>query len=135
MRNRINQNGIEVSGVAGTSAVLLSIRLTNDWVDRPDFLGFEILRDDKREDESYPLKRFKYFKETAKKVGDGQLFSTDKHPVQSFFWQDFTVKDDHQYRAGNEDPLHLKTNNSWVERFINWPVNTKQQTIFTEMPL
>lgn len=97
MRNRTTENGIEVAGVAGTSAIILSIRLTDARVDKPDFLGFEILRDDKTEDESFPLKGFKYFPATAKKVGDGQLFSTDKHPVQSFTWQDFTVKDAHDY--------------------------------------
>lgn len=97
MRNRVTQNGLEVSGVAGTSAALLSIKISDETLNKPDFLGFEIIRDDKTEDESFPLKGFKYFKETAKKVGDGQLFSTEQHPVQSFVWQDFTVKSAHSY--------------------------------------
>jgi phosphatidylserine/phosphatidylglycerophosphate/cardiolipin synthase-like enzyme len=98
MRNRASNDGLEVSIVAGGYAALLSIRLIdNSPINKPDFLGFEIRRDDLTENESYPLRGFKYFPESAKRFDPGQLFDTDKHPVQSFFWEDFTVKPDHEY--------------------------------------
>ena len=98
MRNRKTKNGIEVTVITGTYVALLSIRITdNKKVNKPNFLGFAIKRDDLTEKESYPLRGFKYFSETAKKFDPGQLFDTDKQPVQSFFWEDFTVKYNHKY--------------------------------------
>ncbi|HEY6902390.1 MAG TPA: phospholipase D-like domain-containing protein [Puia sp.] len=98
MRNRASNDGLEVSVIAGNYAALISIRITdNAKINKPDFLGFEIKRDDLTENESYPLRGFKYFPESAQRFDPGQLFDTDKHPVQSFFWEDFTVKPAHDY--------------------------------------
>jgi len=98
MRNRNEENGLQVTAITGTHVALLSVRITDDTkVNRNDFLGFEIKRDDLTENESYPLRGFKYFPETANKIDPGQLFDTDKQPVQSFFWEDFSVKYEHKY--------------------------------------
>lgn len=98
MRKRNAQNGLQVTAITGTYSALLSIQITdNAKVNKPDFLGFAIKRDDLTENESYFLQGFKYFKESTKAPVNGQLQDTDKHPIQSFFWEDFTVKDKHKY--------------------------------------
>ncbi|MDD5363493.1 MAG: phospholipase D-like domain-containing protein [Ignavibacteria bacterium] len=98
MRNRNENNGIELTVLTGTYAALLSFRITDsEKVDREDFLGFEVKRDDITENESYPLRGFKHFTETATMFDSSQSFPTDRHPVQSFFWEDFTVKPAHDY--------------------------------------
>jgi len=98
MRNRNQKNGLEVTALTGTFVTLLCVRIMdNKKVNKKDFLGFEIRRDDLTENESYPLRGFKYFTQTAERFDPGQLFDTDKHPVQSFFWEDFTVKYEHKY--------------------------------------
>ena len=90
MRNRKSKNGLEVTVITGTYVALLSITITDSKkVNRKNFLGFAIKRDDLTEKESYFLRGFKYFPETAIKFDPGQLFDTDKQPVQSFFWEDF----------------------------------------------
>lgn len=98
MRNRKQKNGLELTVITGTYVALLSIRITDSKkINKKNFLGFAIKRDDLTEKESYFLKGFKYFPETAIKFDPGQLFDTDKQPVQSFFWEDYTVKYDHKY--------------------------------------
>jgi len=98
MRNRNNENGLEATVIMGAHGALISIRITNEaLINKPDFLGFEIKRDDLTENESYPLKGFKYFTESEKPLINGQLFDTDKQPIQSFYWEDYTVKHMHDY--------------------------------------
>jgi phosphatidylserine/phosphatidylglycerophosphate/cardiolipin synthase-like enzyme len=95
MRKREKQNGLEVTAIVGTSAVLLSFDMEQSAAN--GLLGFAIEREDHTEDEKYYLKGFKYFEETAGNTGEGQLFSTYEHPVQSFMWEDFSVKTKHDY--------------------------------------
>lgn len=95
MRKREKQNGLEVTAVIGTTAVLLSFDMAE--ADAKGLLGFAIEREDHTEDEKYYLRGFKYFEETAQATGEGQLFSTLEHPVQSFLWEDFGVKTNHDY--------------------------------------
>ncbi|MFT3909493.1 MAG: phospholipase D-like domain-containing protein [Ferruginibacter sp.] len=98
MRNRKIKNGLEVTVITGTYVALLSIKITDaKKVNKKNFLGFAIKRDDLTEKESYFLRGFKYFPETAIKFDPGQLFDTDKQPIQSCFWEDYTVKNDHKY--------------------------------------
>ncbi|WPU94706.1 phospholipase D-like domain-containing protein [Mucilaginibacter sabulilitoris] len=98
MRNRNEQNGLEATVITGSYGALISIRVTNEQsVNKPDFLGFAIKRDDLTEQESYPLRGFKYFVDSDRLQTKGQLFDTDKQPVQSFFWEDFSVKPQHDY--------------------------------------
>lgn len=95
MRLRETQNGLEVTAVIGTSAVLLSFEMAEEVT--TGLLGFAIEREDHTEDEKYYLKGFKYFEETVGPTGEGQLFSTFEHPVQSFIWEDFSIKTKHDY--------------------------------------
>lgn len=96
MRKRVKQKkGLEVTAVIGTSAVLLSFEMEKSLTD--GLLGFAIEREDHTENEKYYLKGFKYFEETAENTSEGQLHSTFEHPVQSFLWEDFSVKCDHEY--------------------------------------
>lgn len=95
MRTRTKENGLEVTCVAGTSAVILSIDMAQEQTE--GLLGFSIEREDLRDNEKYFLKGFKYFEETAGDAVKNQLFTTYEHPVQSFMWEDFTVKTGYEY--------------------------------------
>lgn len=97
MRKRNKANGLEVTAVAGTSAVLLSFDMDDPSGGQDNFLGFAIEREDHSKQEKYYLKGFKYFEETAADTGEGQLFSTFEHPVQSFMWEDFAVSGGDSY--------------------------------------
>lgn len=74
MRKRAVENGLEVTCVAGTSAVILSMDMSEE--DTVGLLGFSIEREDINEREKYFLKGFKYFEETAGNAVKSQLFST-----------------------------------------------------------
>ncbi|MEL1252244.1 phospholipase D-like domain-containing protein [Flavobacterium sp. DGU38] len=95
MRKRAKQNGLEITAVIGTSAVLLSFEMDKNLTE--GLLGFAIEREDHTENEKYYLKGFKYFVETAGNTNEGQLYSTYEHPVQSFLWEDFSIKCNHDY--------------------------------------
>ncbi len=95
MRFRETQNGLTVTAICGTTCVLLSFDMKVAKTE--GLLGFAIEREDKTEGDKYFLKGFKYFEETAVIVGEGQLFTSFEHPIQSFMWEDFTVKKEHEY--------------------------------------
>lgn len=95
MRKRESQNGLTVTAVIGTSAVLLSFDMNQNQTE--GLLGFAIQREDHKENEKYYLKGFKYFADAIENRVEGQLFSTFEHPVQSFLWEDFTVKSNYEY--------------------------------------
>jgi len=73
MRNRKTLNGLETTVITGTYGALISICIKDNSVNKKNFLGFEILREDLTEKERYPLKGFKYFPQSAKKLAEGQL--------------------------------------------------------------
>lgn len=95
MRFRKTENGLTVTAISGTSCILLSFDMKIEKTDK--LLGFAIEREDKTENEKYFLKGFKFFPETAASVGEDQLFSSFEQPIQSFLWEDFTVKETHDY--------------------------------------
>ncbi len=95
MRTRAKENGLEVTCVAGTSAVILSIDMPQQQTE--GLLGFSIEREDLIENEKYFLKGFKYFEETVGSAVKNELFSSFEHPIQSFMWEDFTVKSTYDY--------------------------------------
>ena len=65
MRNRATKNGLEATVISGTYVALLSIKIIDKKkVNKKNFLGFAIKRDDLTEKESYFLRGFKYFPET-----------------------------------------------------------------------
>jgi hypothetical protein len=95
MRFRSTQNGLTVTAICGTTCCLLSFDM--DVKKTKGLLGFAIEREDKTENEKYFLKGFKYFQETGTNTENGQLFTTFEQPIQSFLWEDFTVKEQHEY--------------------------------------
>ncbi len=95
MRFRNTQNNLTVTAICGTTCCLLSFDLKVNKT--KGLLGFAIEREDKTENEKYFLKGFKYFEETGSNALNGQLFSTFEQPIQSFLWEDFTVKENHHY--------------------------------------
>lgn len=119
MRKRVKENGLEVTAVIGTSAVILSFEMDQAATD--GLLGFAIEREDHTEQEKYYLKGFKYFEETGQGTHEGQLYSTFEHPVQSFMWEDFTIKCDHEYTYTvtpvSGKPKYLKYGKSCKIRF------------------
>lgn len=95
MRFRNTQNDLTVTAICGTTCCLLSFDM--DVNKTKGLLGFAIEREDKTEGEKYFLKGFKYFEETGSRTENGQLFTTFEQPIQSFLWEDFTVKEKHEY--------------------------------------
>lgn len=95
MRLRKKENNLEVTAVTGTSAVILSFNMSEQ--NSKGLLGFAIEREDHNENEKYFLSGFKHFEETVSNYIPGSLFSTYEHPIQSFMWEDFTVKSKYEY--------------------------------------
>ncbi|MGF7079608.1 phospholipase D-like domain-containing protein [Mucilaginibacter sp. UYCu711] len=124
MRNRITKNGLEGSVIIGAYGALISIKITDEKVNTPDFLGFEIKRDDNTENESYPLKGFKYFAESGVPSVKGQLFDTDKQPIQSCYWEDFSVKPTHKY-IYHIIPVYGKPKNLTYGASVDVPVESE----------
>jgi phosphatidylserine/phosphatidylglycerophosphate/cardiolipin synthase-like enzyme len=68
-----------------------------DKADTKGLLGFAIRRTDHTEQESYWLEGQKRFKSTDPGLPPGSQVPTNKHPIQSFLWADYTAKPDHSY--------------------------------------
>jgi len=95
MRVRRKNSNFSVHAIAGTYVVLLGFNAKKSAT--KGLLGYAIHRSDLTEGESYWLKGFKTFEETAPHIRPGTLVSTLEHPVQSFFWGDYTAKPAHEY--------------------------------------
>jgi phosphatidylserine/phosphatidylglycerophosphate/cardiolipin synthase-like enzyme len=96
MRNRESKNGLTVNVIAGTYVVYLGFDLTTQ-ARKNGCLGFAIHRTDETEDEAYWLEGMKTFAETDPGLAPGARVSTDRHPIQSFQWGDYTAKPEHNY--------------------------------------
>ncbi|MBD2020458.1 hypothetical protein H6F43_09685, partial [Leptolyngbya sp. FACHB-36] len=95
MKAKATKGAVSVQAIAGSYVVLLGINLSD--AKRNGVLGFAIERTDHTEDERFWLKGFKTFKETDPGLPPGSLVSTLEHPIQAFFWGDFTAKPNHEY--------------------------------------
>jgi phosphatidylserine/phosphatidylglycerophosphate/cardiolipin synthase-like enzyme len=89
------QNGYILYAVAGTDVVSFGIDFKD--ADTQGLLGFAVERHDRTENEKYFLKGFKVFREIFPDPKENVLVSTNEHPVQSFVWDDLTVKPTHTY--------------------------------------
>jgi phosphatidylserine/phosphatidylglycerophosphate/cardiolipin synthase-like enzyme len=96
MRKSAKDGPLSVKAVSGTHVVVLGINLGKDQC--PGLLGFAIHRSDLTEDEAYWLKGQKRFPWAKDLHVGGRELSTRLHPVQSFLWQDFTAKPEHEYK-------------------------------------
>ena len=92
MRRRVTQAGMSVQAIVGSRAVFLAFDL--DVGDRDQCLGFAIHRvdHDANPPEQYWLLSFKTFQSVVPNPVASQRYSTFDHPIQSFYWGDYTVR-------------------------------------------
>jgi phosphatidylserine/phosphatidylglycerophosphate/cardiolipin synthase-like enzyme len=87
--------GLRVRAVAGTYVVSLGFDLPE--ADCTNLLGFSIHRTDHTDNEAAYLTGMKAFAETDPGFPAGAVYSTERHPVQSFQWADYSAKPGHRY--------------------------------------
>jgi phosphatidylserine/phosphatidylglycerophosphate/cardiolipin synthase-like enzyme len=91
-----SHNGlVRAQAIAGSHVVTLGMNMSEH--DTGGLLGFGIHRTDKTENEAYWLEGQKRFQITDPGLPAGAKVPTNKHPIQSFLWGDFTAKPSHQY--------------------------------------
>jgi phosphatidylserine/phosphatidylglycerophosphate/cardiolipin synthase-like enzyme len=86
---------LRAQAIAGNHVVTFGINMAEK--DTEHLLGFGIHRTDKTENEAYWLEGQKRFRITDPGLPSGTGVPTNKHPVQSFLWADFTAKGAHEY--------------------------------------
>jgi phosphatidylserine/phosphatidylglycerophosphate/cardiolipin synthase-like enzyme len=87
--------GVTVQAVAGNNGVFLGLDL--DQAVLPGCMGFAIQRTDHTEGQQYWLSGFKTFRSVVPAPDPTQMYSSWEHPVQSFYWGDYSVKPAHEY--------------------------------------
>jgi len=85
----------QVFAVAGVNTV--SFAIVAGARTRDGLLGFSVERVDPADDERFFVPGYKVFRSVLPEPGDRLQVSTNEHPVQSFVWDDFTAKPDHEY--------------------------------------
>jgi phosphatidylserine/phosphatidylglycerophosphate/cardiolipin synthase-like enzyme len=86
---------LSAQAIAGNHVVTLGVNMAEK--DTEHLLGFGFHRTDKTENEAYWLEGQKRFRITDPGLPAGKGVPTNKHPIQSFLWADFTAKGAHQY--------------------------------------
>jgi len=90
------KNGYCIYAVAGTNTVSFAIDSAN--ANTKGLLGFSVKRTYPPSGETYYMPGFKIFGDPINEKPDSQVkVSTEDHPVQSFVWDDFTLKPDQEY--------------------------------------
>jgi phosphatidylserine/phosphatidylglycerophosphate/cardiolipin synthase-like enzyme len=87
--------GFQVFAVAGTNTVSFGIDFTQPAI--AGLLGFAVEREDLTENEHYYMYGFKVFPSVYPNPDETLQVLTFDQPVQSFVWDDFTAKGDHDY--------------------------------------
>jgi phosphatidylserine/phosphatidylglycerophosphate/cardiolipin synthase-like enzyme len=95
MRKFKTKDGLKVYAVAGTYVVTLGFNLPES--DCEGLLGFSIHRVDHDENEARYLEGMKAFAETDPGFPAGATYPTNKQPIQSFQWADYSAKPGHTY--------------------------------------
>jgi phosphatidylserine/phosphatidylglycerophosphate/cardiolipin synthase-like enzyme len=97
MRKRVSNGGVTVQAVAGNHAVFFGLNL--DPAARDGVLGFSVHRidHDPVQPEQYWLSGFKTFRSVVPQPDAKTFYSTRDHPIQSFYWSDYTAKPGHDY--------------------------------------
>lgn len=88
-------HSMRAQAIAGNHVVTIGVNM--DEKDTSDLLGFGFHRTDKTEHEAYWLEGQKRFAVTDPGLPPGKGVPTNKHPIQSFLWADFTAKGEHSY--------------------------------------
>lgn len=111
MRSRKKSSGITLNTIAGSYVIFFGLDL--DANVRSGFRGFAFKRTDHSNGEVEWLRGIKTFEATEPHPGVGQSFSTQRHPVQSFQWSDYSVKPGIKYtyviHGMYGDPADLKS--------------------------
>jgi len=84
-----------VQAVSGNHAVFFGFDLSEEA--RPGCLGFAVHRTDHTENEQYWLAGFKTFKSVVPLPDPNTIYSARDHPMQTFYWGDYTAKPAHDY--------------------------------------
>ncbi len=94
MRNKIFNENLSVLALSGTHVVTLGFDLSELFKDQ--LMGFSITRQEGDGEPRY-LEALKAFHSTLPQKEPSALVSTKNHPIQDFFWSDFTVRPGQEY--------------------------------------
>ncbi|HJQ34893.1 MAG TPA: phospholipase D-like domain-containing protein [Pyrinomonadaceae bacterium] len=86
---------IQVFAVSGVNTISFGIKASEEA--KAGLLGFAVERFDPEADERYFMPSYKVFRSVIPNPLPDASLSTWEHPVQSFVWDDFTAKPDHEY--------------------------------------
>lgn len=86
---------MRAQAIAGNHVVTIGVNM--DKSEAEDLLGFGFHRTDMTEHEAYWLEGQKRLKISDPGLPPGRGVPTNKHPIQSFLWADFTAKGAHEY--------------------------------------
>ena len=95
MRFRHQDQNLEISVVTGTHTGLLSFDMPK--AKTRDLLGFAIERLEHKTNRRYWLEGLKCFKSLVAQPRRGDSYASNIHPLQTFFWMDYTLKPNEQY--------------------------------------
>lgn len=95
MRIKKTRGGLTVQAVVGNHGAFFGFDLTSDA--RKGCLGFALHRVDHTENESYWLSGFKTFRSVVPKPTSTVIYPSNRHPVQSMWWGDYSAKPSHEY--------------------------------------
>ncbi|HOY03909.1 MAG TPA: phospholipase D-like domain-containing protein [Saprospiraceae bacterium] len=123
------QGGYTIYAVAGLDVISFAIDFTG--ADTKGLLGFAVERHDLTENEKYFMKGFKVFQDVFPDPAENVLVSTNEHPVQSFVWDDFTAKPEHEY---DYYFYPVKGNPKFLQREKPVLLKVKTEKIFSELP-
>lgn len=122
--------GYQVFAVSGVNTV--SFAIDGKDADTAGLLGFAVERHDIQEDERYYVYGFKVFKSVIANPEPNTVVSTFDQPIQSFVWDDFTAKDNHEYEYFFH-PLKGKPKN--IDRSTPpIPIRVRTEPLFSDQP-
>ncbi|UFH56429.1 phospholipase D-like domain-containing protein [Spirosoma sp. KNUC1025] len=90
-----NEGSLAVLAVAGTYVITLGMNLKASL--HSELLGFSIQRTDHNTNRTDWLTSFKVFEDVLPDKPVDRMVSTEQHPIQDFFWSDFTVRPGRSY--------------------------------------
>jgi phosphatidylserine/phosphatidylglycerophosphate/cardiolipin synthase-like enzyme len=95
MRKRVEHGGVTIQAIAGNHAIFLGLDLAPAAL--AGCLGFAVHRTDHTEHEQYWLSGFKTFRSVVPVPNPETFYSTRDHPLQTFYWGDYSAKPGHRY--------------------------------------
>ena len=93
MRAADSADGLKVAAIAGSYVTLLGMDMARQ--DCEGLLGFAVHRTDHTTGANGYMRQFKAFRNALN--GAARPYSTRQHPIQSFWWEDYTAQPGHEY--------------------------------------